>query len=183
MLIQSLLEENSKPRKIRVVLDTIVLGEEHTILSHDVLIEKTERVRKKHHVNKADVGYSVFSRADTFNGGSELVMEIWHMKMETDAEYKARLQKIEVRDLQEFYKLIASYNYVVGQRKVIADMFERLGKTKSTPPYWMKDMLKKFFAYDLDQILSEIEGIYGDAVKYPQLALPEHQLERLKKLL
>lgn len=28
----------------------------------------------------------------------------------------------------------------------------------------------------------EINGIYGDAVKYPQLAVPKEQLERLRRL-
>jgi len=32
---------------------------------------------------------------------------------------------------------------------------------------------------DLAKLQSEINGIYADAVKYPQLALPEKQLERL----
>lgn len=30
---------------------------------------------------------------------------------------------------------------------------------------------------------NRLEGVYSDAVKYPQLSIPEHQLKRLKSLI
>ena len=33
-----------------------------------------------------------------------------------------------------------------------------------------------------NQLQQEINSIYGDAVKYPQLAMPERQLERIREL-
>ena len=78
-------------------------------------------------------------------GHKETMLYIYHERMETDAEYKKRMEKFQVKDLQEFYKMSASYNSAVRQKKEIKKLFDKLGKTKSIPPYWMKEMLEQFF--------------------------------------
>ena len=185
MLFNSTYSENVKRQSIKVNIGCITLGDDGTQLTYTELMLKVQQLIKRSHVNPEKIAFQHLREEIDEFGHTEVKLYVYYERMETDAEYKRRMVKLQVKDLQEFYKMLAEYNSAVRQKKEIKKLFDKLGKTKSTPPYWMKEMLEQFFNHTNtvpESVQSEINSIYEDAVKYPQLALPQRQLEKLQKL-
>ena len=145
MLFNSTYSEYLKRQTIRVKVGCIPLGEDGNSLTYTELLLKAEQLIKRSRVNSEKIVFQhLREEVDEF-GHEETMLYVYHERMETDAEYRKRIQKLQVKDLQEFYKVLASYNSAVRQKKEIKKLFDKLGKTKSTPPYWMKEMLEQFF--------------------------------------
>jgi hypothetical protein len=145
MLFNSTYSENLKRQTIRVKVGCISLGEDGNSLTYTELLLKAEQLIKRSRVNNEKIVFQHLREEVDEYGHKETMLYIYHERMETDAEYRKRIQKLQVKDLQEFYQMLAKYNSAVKQKKEIKKLFDKLGKTKSTPPYWMKEMLEQFF--------------------------------------
>jgi hypothetical protein len=145
MLFNSTYSENLKRQTIRIKIGYIPLGEDGNTLTCAELHSKIEQLIKRSRVPTENINFQhLHEEVDEF-GHTEVMLYIYHEREETSAEYKKRIEKLQVKDLQEFYKMLAKYNSAVKQKKEIKKLFDKLGKTKSTPPYWMKEMLEQFF--------------------------------------
>jgi uncharacterized protein with von Willebrand factor type A (vWA) domain len=145
MLFNSTYSENLKIQPIKVKIGCIPLGEDGTSLTYTELLLKAEQLIKRSRVHAENIEFQhLREEVDEF-GHTEVMLYIYHKRLESKAEYKKRIEKLQVKDLQEFYQMLAKYNSAVRQKKEIKKLFDKLGKTKSIPPSWMKEMLEQFF--------------------------------------
>ena len=106
MLFNSTYSENLKRQTIRVKVGCIPLGEDGNSLTYTELLLKAEQLIKRSRVNSEKIVFQhLREEVDEF-GHEETILYVYHERMETDAEYRKRIQKLQVKDLQEFYKVL-----------------------------------------------------------------------------
>ena len=111
-------------------------------------------------------------------------LEVYYERLETKDEYQKRIEQLQLLDLQEFYNILGNMNAVNIQREELKKVYGDLRKKgKTHPADWQEKLVEKFFSFDPDRARQEIKDVLSDAVKYPQLEIPEYQYERLNKLI
>ena len=145
MLFNSTYSENVKRQTIRVEIGSVCLGEDGNSLTNAELHLKILQLVRRSRIAPERVAFQYHCEDVDEYGHKEGKLSVYYEREETNAEYKRRMERLQVKDLQEFYQMLAKYNSAVRQKKEIKKLFDNLGKTKSIPPSWMKEMLEQFF--------------------------------------
>ena len=111
---------------------------------------KVDKEIKKHNLKKENVRFYKDSFVDEFGSPTDKIV-LYHPTQETDEEYKKRIKTLEIKDLDEFLRVLSLYNSACKQKDDIWKLLKKLvTSNKYSIPDWQKQQVEQFFNIKLN---------------------------------